>query len=198
MQLTLPGGEVFSTFSAVILGPNGFGSTTTLSVGSSGGLRFNITLPTGQGFQAALSGTSNDGKVTCAGTSALFNVGTGATTVVNLGLLCHVAAADAGQLSLIGGSTNCSSLQSVTANPGETAVGSSVTLTASANGPDPSSLTYSWSAPSGTFGTATAATTTFTCTASGSVVVTVVSGDGAGPDGGPPCTDTSTTTIVCD
>jgi hypothetical protein len=198
VSLTLPGGEQFSTFTATILGPNSFGSTMAVSVGSSTGLRFNVTLPSGVGYQAALSGTSVDGKVTCAGTSSLFNVTPGTTATVNIGLLCHVAAADAGQVALVGGSTNCATVESVLANPGETTVGSSVMLTASANGPDPSSLTFSWSAPSGTFGTATASTTSFTCTASGSVVVTVVSGDGAGPDGGPPCTDTATTTVICD
>jgi hypothetical protein len=198
LSLTLPGGEQFSSFSALILGPASYASTTTLSVGSSSAIRFSISLPTGAGYTAALSGTSTDGRVTCTGTSSSFSVGAGATTPVVIGMQCRVAGADAGQATLVGQSTNCATILSLLANPGETTVGSSVMLTATADGPDPSSLTYSWTAPSGTFSAPTAATTGFTCNVSGSVVVTLVSGDGPGPDGGPPCTNTTTTTIVCD
>jgi outer membrane protein OmpA-like peptidoglycan-associated protein len=71
-------------------------------------------------------------------------------------------------------------------------VGQQSTVTADANDPDGDTLTYRWSAPSGTFGNASERQTTFTCPAQpGAVPVTVTVNDGKGG------TASDTVTIQC-
>jgi len=68
---------------------------------------------------------------------------------------------------------------------------------AAATGPDPSAITYQWSAPAGTLANATAANATFTCPATpGDVTITLTVGDGAVPQGAACPVASSTTTLI--
>jgi hypothetical protein len=145
-----------------------------------------------------LSAISEDGGVSCAG-SATFDIAARATTHAAVQLACS-AAKSGTQTTLVNGTSfDCATWNTLTASPTQAAVGAPVSLAATASGPIPANLTYSWSAPSGRFSNATAASTIFTCTTSGPVVVTLVVGDGAVPEGSVcnPDLDTDTVTITC-
>jgi hypothetical protein len=201
-RLTLPGGEVINTLTWTITGPNGASTVVqsgTVSVANSLTVSFLVGgIPAGTGYTISVSGTSADGTVTCGG-SATFGVTARQTTSVSLFLQCNTPGADAGSAQINGTTYACASAGSITAIPAETAVGSSIALAATANGPNPGALTYAWSAPSGTFSAPSSATTNFTCTAPGQFTVTATVGDGSVPDGAPPCTAASVTALVtCD
>jgi outer membrane protein OmpA-like peptidoglycan-associated protein len=76
--------------------------------------------------------------------------------------------------------------------PCTTQVGTAVTVSADANDPDGDTLTYRWTAPTGTFANASDRQTRFTCPAQpGAVPVTVTVSDGKGG------TANDTVTIQC-
>ena len=183
-------------------GPNGAStvvSTGTVSVGSSQTISFQIGgIPAGTNYAIALTGTTTDGSVTCSG-SAPFSVTARTTTNVSVTLQCSAAASQSGSALINGGTFNCGTVTSVSSAPAETTLGNSVAVSASAVGPNSGSLTYAWSAPSGTFDTPGASRANFTCTQPGPVTLTVSVTDGAIPDGST-CTAASTSTIqvTCD
>src|SRR6185437_5337440 len=113
-------------------------------------------------------------------------------------LQCSAAGADAGSVAINGQTFNCGTANGVSALPSETTVGNSVALTASGTGSDLSRLSFSWSAPSGTFSAPTSSATNFTCTTPGPVTVTVSVGDGPVPDGGSCNASAATTSVVID
>ena len=197
MQLTLPGGEQLNTISWTLTGPNGASTvvqTGSVNVQNSQTASFIVGgIPGGSGYSIALSGTSTDGSVTCSG-SATFSVTPRQTTNVSVLLQCSSGASEAGAVLVNGNTFNCATWSGVTANPAETTVGNSVLVTGSATGPNPSGLTYSWTATSGTFDTPNAASTHFTCAAQGAATLTLTVGDGPVPDGGA-CGTASVTTV---
>jgi hypothetical protein len=183
LQLTLSGGEVINTVTYTITG-NGQNLTATVNVQNSQTISFLVGgIPAGTGYTIALTATTVDGSTTCIG-STTFSVTARQTTLVSLHLQCHAAALDAGSIQVTATADNCATWNSVSANPSETTVGSAVVLSATAVAPNPSAITYAWSAPTGTFSTPAAATTTFTSTTTGSVTVTLVVGDGPLSSGG--------------
>jgi phospholipase C len=203
MRLTLPGGEQISSVTWTVTGPNGASTivqTGTVNVGNSTTVSFLVGgIPAGSNYNIALSGTSPDGTVTCAG-SATFDTTARTTTNVNVALSCSTAPQEAGSALINGTTFDCATWNSVSASPAETTVGNSVTVSASASGPDPSGVTFAWSAPSGTFDDANAATAQFTCGAPGPVILTLTVGDGPIPDGGTCNASLATTTlqVQCD
>jgi hypothetical protein len=83
----------------------------------------------------------------------------------------------------------------------EVVVGSSVALTANANGPNPAGLTYAWSSSSfGVFDEPNESVTNFTCTQVGSAMVTIRVADGPVPTGSMcnQALDSATITVVCE
>ncbi len=203
MRLTLPGGEIINTLTYTITGPNGASTLVkqdTLSVQNSQSIAFQVGgIPAGSGYTVKLSGASADGTVTCAG-SAQFSVVAQMTTSVTALLQCNVGAPDAGSAAVSVQPFNCGVAGGVSASPSDTSVGNSVALTGTAVGVDPGSLTYAWSAPSGSFSAPTAASTRFTCAVPGPVVVTLSVADGPLPDGTAcdPTRSTSTVLVDCD
>jgi hypothetical protein len=201
MQLTLPGGAQVSSVSWVIAGPNDAATVVksgSVNVKESGGVSVLVgDIPAGTGYHVALSAQATDGGLSCAGTAA-FAVHAHAITQVAVQMACNIAPSG-GQTTVNGTSFNCAAWSSVAASPVETAIGTPVALMASATGPVPASVTYTWSAPSGSFGSASMANTSFTCTAPGPVTVTLVVGDGPVPAGSTcnPALDTDTVTITC-
>jgi hypothetical protein len=183
LQLTIPGGEIINTVSYTITG-NGQNLTGTVNVANSQTISFLVGgIPAGTGYTIALTATTTDGNTTCVG-STTFTVVARQTTQVSLHLQCHATAADAGSAQVTATADNCATWNSVSANPSETTVGSSIALSATAVAPNPAAITFAWSAPTGTFSAPTAASTTFTSTTPGSVTVTLVVGDGPLSSGG--------------
>jgi hypothetical protein len=198
LRLTLPGGEQIQSIAWTITGPNGASTvvqTGTVNVQNSEAISFLVGgIPAGTNFSISLSATSTDGSVTCAG-SAQFNVVARTTTKVSVALQCNTAASQAGSALINGATYNCASVSSVTANPAETTVGSSIAVSASAIGPNASALTYAWSATSGSFDTPNASQANFTCSATGAITLTLTVGDGAVPAGASCNTALSSSTI---
>jgi hypothetical protein len=201
-QLTLPDGSGVDTVQWAISGPNNAETIVQsgkVDVHASGGTMFLVSkIPVASGYHVVLSASSVDGGVSCEG-SAPFAVSSRATSQVDVQLACNAASAGGHTTLVDGTSFDCAAWNSVAASPTETAVGSAVSLSATATGPMPANLTYRWSAPSGQFANATAANTSFTCTAAGPVMVTLVVGDGAVPEGSTcnPAVDTDVITITC-
>jgi hypothetical protein len=150
-------------------------------------------------YKLNVSGTTTDLATICSGTT-LFSARPNQTTNVSLALPCTSAFPDAGYAQVNGSAYNCATLNAISVIPAEVTVGNAVTVSASATGPDPSSVNYAWSAPSGTFSSPTSASTSFTCTAAGVVPVTLQIGDGPLPDGSAcdPASSTQTVSVTCD
>jgi|HubBroStandDraft_4_1064222.scaffolds.fasta_scaffold10580_2 hypothetical protein len=198
MNLTLPGGETVNSVAWTITGPNSYSQSGSVNLGSSESISFLVGgIPAGANYTIVLSGTSADGSVTCSG-SATFSVFAETTTSITDNLQCNPTAPEAGSVSVNAPTYTCASIftGSISASPTETTLGGTVALAAAATAVNASALTYTWSAPSGTFSAASSANTNFTCTAPGQIAVTVTVGDGPVPDGAPPCTAVSATVPV--
>jgi hypothetical protein len=201
IQLTLPGGQAIPVITWAIAGPNGAATLVQSGSVASDGDQVKLLvggLQPGIGYRITLSGAAIDGSVTCTG-SAPFDIVAHATTAVVVELACTVATTGA-QVTLVNGTSfDCAAWSSVSANPTNTTVGTSVMLSATATGPSPGNLSYAWSATGGTFGNFSAPTTTFTCTSVGTVNVTLTVADGPVPAGSA-CNQslsTKTVPIVC-
>jgi acid phosphatase len=203
MQLTLPNGSELDTVHWTLTGPNGASTVVqsgNVNVANSKAIAFVVgAIPAGSNYVITLTGTTTDGKVTCAG-SATFSVAPHKTTAVSVTLACSVAAGDAGSVAVTGTVVDCGTVTSIGASPLEVDVGFPVALSSAATGPAPSAVTYAWSAPTGSFDDPTSANPHFTCSAPGPVTVTLTVGDGPVPDGGvcDPTLDTATVQVQCD
>ncbi len=203
MSLTLPGGVGLNSITWTVTGPNGSNTvvqTGTVNLSNSLTISFLVGgIPAAGGYTISITGQSADGSVTCGG-SAQFATVARTTTNVAVALQCTTPAGDAGSAFVNGTTFNCAAWSSATASPAETTVGTSVSLAASAVGPNPAALSYAWSAPSGTIDTPNAPNAHFTCTGPGPVTVTLSVGDGPVPDGGVCNSTLATTTIqvTCD
>jgi phospholipase C len=203
MQLTLPGGEQINTVSWTVTGPNGASTvvqTGSVNVGNSTTVSFLVSgIPAAANYTIALTGTSVDGTVTCAG-SATFSTTARTTTNVMVALQCSTPAQEAGSALVTGTTFDCATWSSVSVSPAETTVGNSVAVSASATGPNPSAVTYAWSAPTGSFDTPAAASANFKCAVPGPVTLTLTVSDGAVPEGSTcsPTLSTATVQVTCD
>ena len=201
VALTLPGGENIGVINWAISGPNGAATvvqSSTVMVQALA-IKFLVSkLPAGAGYRVTMSGTSTDDSVTCSG-AAPFSITAHATTNVSVQMACAAVGTGGHGVSVNGTAFNCAAWSSVAANPTETKVGSSVELAATAGGPDPTMLTYAWSASTGSLGTPNAATSTFTCTQAGPATVTLTVGDGPVPAGSTcnPSLETTTVLVTC-
>jgi hypothetical protein len=202
-KLTLPGGSPIASIAWIITGPNGASSVVqqgTVNVQNSTIVAFvQGGIPAGSNYTIALTGTSTDGTVACAG-SASFSVTAGLTSNVSVLLRCQPSGPDSGSASVVGTTFSCATADAISASPAETTIGHSVALVGVVDGPDPANLTFAWSASSGTFSAPSSASTNFTCTAPGAVTVTLTSSDGPVPAGGScdPTLSTTTVQIQCD
>jgi hypothetical protein len=205
MQLTLPGGQQVNSVAWRITGPNGASTVVqsgTVNLQNSQGISFLVGgIPAGNNYTIVLTGTSTDGTATCVG-SVTFNLTARTTTNVSVLLQCNTPPSEAGSVLVKGTVYSCASVSSLSASPAETNVGSSVALSGSATGPgaDAGSITYAWSAPSGTFDSPSTPSANFTCSAAGPVTVTLTVSDGPVPDGGAcnPALSTQTVQVQCD
>jgi hypothetical protein len=205
MKLTLPGGQQINSVSWTITGPNGGSGVVqsgNVNLQNSETISFLVGgLPAGNNYTIVLSGTSADGAASCIG-SATFNVTVRTTTNVSVLLQCNTPPSQTGSALVNGTVYSCASVSAVSAIPAEAYVGSAVALSGSATGPgaDGGTITYAWSAPSGSFDTPNAASANFTCGITGPVAVTLTVKDGTVPEGGScsPGLSTDTIQIQCD
>jgi hypothetical protein len=204
MELTLPGGEMLSTVTWTITGPNGASTVVqqgSVNVQNTNKIAFTVGgIPAGSGYSITITGTTTDGAVTCSG-SATFSIVARTTTNVTVLMRCVSPGADSGSAAFNGQTFNCATANGIAASPSEATVGGSMALTATpASAPDPTAVTYAWSAPSGTFSAASGQSTTFTCTAPGAVTITLTVADGPVPSGAScdPAASTITLQVQCD
>ena len=134
-------------------------------------------------------------------------------------MLCSLPGADAGNLFVAATASYCGTWTALSSAGSEAYVGETITLTATATGPNPTNLGYTWtmSNPIGVFGAIEADggvgtpghdeavgpsdPMTLLCTSPGTTTVTLVVDDGPVPAGAGACPtplSTTTTTVVCD
>jgi hypothetical protein len=213
--VTLLGGETLGTVSYTLTnGTTSYAGTVNVAAESS--VSFVIgNVASGSGYVLTVTGTTVDGAVTCAGSAGPFSVADRTTTSVNVNLVCtSTTAFDAGSVLANGTTSNCPVWNTLLATPPSTgpSVFDTVILNADAQGPDPASLTFTWTVVSGTGtvsnntamltqdGLGKFDTATFTCPATHETdVVQLVVGDGPLPDGGscPASYTTGTVAITC-
>jgi hypothetical protein len=170
MELQIAPGVTINTINWTITNSaTGFSQSGAVNVQYSNAIRFQIgNLPNGDGYAITLTGTSVDGSLVCSG-SADFSVVSGATTAVNLTLVCTGAASDAGTIVVNGSTQVCANIQSISASPLETTVDGPVTLSATASAGSVTPV-FAWTATAGTFDNPSSATPIFTCPSTPSVV----------------------------
>jgi hypothetical protein len=198
---SLPGSTKVTSLSYWITGPSGAVNvltSATLSVKSSNSGSFNIGNVLAGNWAIVLTAAPGGG-VTCSGTGS-FTVSGNGTTPVMIAMQCSASDAGSGWAAIGSNPYVCGTANFVSAVPAETTVGNSVLLTGGGTAPDPTAITYAWSAPSGSFDTPNAASTHFKCTTAGPVTVTFTVGDGAPADAGAcdPAVSTRTAQILCD
>lgn len=187
--LALPDGSSISSVAYKV-----FSSTGTIvasgSVNTTGGRTpsFITSLAAATGDTVSLTAVTSTGD-TCTGTSAPFNVVSGGLATVAVDLLCgNVPSSDAGTLGslvvtakLVPGD-NCPMLAGWFITPQETMGASPVDVAVMATDSDSGdTLTYAWTATSGSFANATAAGTQYTCATTGPQTLSVTVSDNHAP-----------------
>src|SRR5262249_18814103 len=150
------------------------------------------SLPTGTGDTLQMTAMTSAG-VACTGTSSAFNVTSGGSTPVNVNLQCGALAADGGTLgsvvvsgsALAGDPCPPPSARCITPTPQQTMGSAPVDVSVTGTDPDMGeTVTYAWTATSGSFSSTTSAMTTYTCGATGMQTLSVAITDNHMP----PCT----------
>lgn len=192
LALTLPDGstinsvawKVLSSSSAVLA--SGTLNTTGTRMSS-----FIASLAAGTGDTVNLTAATSTG-VNCAGTSAPFDVLAGQATMVAVNILCDGSGGGAGNLGsiVVSGTVvpgdHCPTLTGWFITPQSTVGTSPVDVSVMASDADMGdTLTYAWTATSGTFASAASPMTQYTCAATGSQTLTAAISDNHTPT---PCT----------
>jgi hypothetical protein len=221
-SLSLPGGAHLSSVTYDLLSSSGTAVTLAnapnpgmVSVINSAAIDFLIGgVPAATGDSISLTASIAGGGA-CQGSASGINVTAGGTANVTVQMLCSLSSTDAGNLFVTGVPSYCGTWTSLSSNSSEVYVGESLVLTATATGPNPSNLGYTWTMgnPIGAFGAATGGVGApgqdeavgpsdpmqFMCTAPGTTTVTVVVDDGPNDAGTCPTNLTTlTTTVKCD
>ncbi len=222
LGLTLPGGDVISSVTYDLL--NGSGTPVTLprapnpgtvNLSNSAGIHFQLGgVPAATGDSLSLT-ASIAGGGNCQGSASGINVTAGHTTQVTVNMLCSLPGPDSGNVFVSGTAANCGTWTSLSSTSSEVYVGESLVMTATATGPNPGNLGYTWTMSNaiGAFGATSGGVGAqgqdegvgpsdpmqFMCTAPGTTTITVVIDDGP-TDGGtcPTNLSTQTTTVTCD
>ena len=222
LALNLPGGAQVNSVTYDLLNSGGTPVSLpsapnpgTVNVSNSASIDFQLGgVPAATGDSISLT-ASIAGGGTCQGSASGINVTAGATTTVTVQMLCSVSGPDAGNLFVTGATSYCGTWTSLSTNSSEVYVGESLVLTATATGPNPSNLGYTWtmSNPIGAFGATAGGVGAqgqdegvgpsdpmqFMCTAPGTTTVTLVVDDGLNDAGACPTNLTTlTTTVLCD
>ncbi|SRR6266540_517078 len=189
IALTLPGGLTVNQVSWQVLSATqellASGITNTSNPSATPSLSFSV--PPGIGETVHMSATTTSGS-SCTGTSEPFNVVAGQMVSVLVSIVCGPAPTLTGLGSvtvtgiLVAGD-NCPVLASWSLSPLETAAnGGTIDVNVGASDADPTeTVSFAWSATSGSFSAPTAATTQFVCGAAGSSTLSVTISDNHQP-----------------
>jgi hypothetical protein len=181
--------------SYTLTGPNAFSQSGTIDVSMSPTVSALLGgIPTGSPYSISLSGVSTDGSVTCSGASAPFAVADNQTTTVPVALACSGPTPESGTILVTATASQCPTIDGISLNPASVVVGGSLKLTAVARGPNPTGLTYSWTASSGSLTNATSPIATFTCSTPGSPTITLTVSDGSDAAG---CVAVQSVSVTC-
>lgn len=195
LELTIASGVVIDLVVYTLSGPHAFSQNGTINVANSSAVSAIIGgIPPGSGYVFSLTGTSTDGAFTCTGQSQPFSVQPQQTTAVVLALSCGAAAPDAGSVNVTATTASCPAIDQISVLPANAMIGGSMSVLGSARGLDPTALTYSWTATSGTLSNTSVPNPTFTCTAVGSPMISLTVSDGSDAAG---CTPTASVTVSC-
>src|SRR5262245_12863965 len=125
-----------NTVSYVITG-NGFTKTGNVNVSRSRNLRATIGgIPAGNGYTINLHGVdATDARIDCSG-SALFDVTAGQTSTARVRFQCRLPRGK-GSVDVIGTGNVCPRIDAVSAEPSETSVGSTLSLSSEVTDSDP-------------------------------------------------------------
>ena len=194
LALTLPDGTSINNVNwKVLSSTNAVVEMGMLNTAGNRSPSFISSLPTGTGYTVAMTATT-DANVVCSGNSSAFDVTGGQATTVTVNILCSATVADGGTLGsvvvtgMIVAGDNCPALTGWFITPQSTTGHSPVDVSVTANDADTSdTLTYAWTATSGSFAGASSSTTTYACGATGSQTLTVAITDSHAPM---PCTTT--------
>jgi len=195
LALLLGNGSSLNAATYTIVGPNAYSKTGSIDLSSATKLSATIGgIPVGTGYSITINGTTTDTSTTCGG-SATFSITARTTSTVTVPLTCHEAPRT-GSVLVSGVINVCPTIDSLSANPSDVAVGSTIALSAAAHDSDagPSALAYNWTASAGTLSSASAPNPTFTCTTAGTATLTLSVGDG---DPAASCADTQTVQVTC-
>ncbi|HTB73624.1 MAG TPA: hypothetical protein VK762_10290, partial [Polyangiaceae bacterium] len=216
--LTFPGGVVVSSVTYHLVDSSG--TAVALQAAPNPGTA-NVSdaafqlggVPVATGDSISLTASPSGGG-TCQGSASGINVTAAGTTNVTVNMLCSLSGQDAGNL-FANSCATWTSLSITNQRFAEVNVGESLVLSATATGPNPGKLGYTWtmSKPIGAFGATSGGVGAqgqdegvgpsdpmqFMCTAPGTTTITLVVDDGS-IDAGTcsPNLDTVTTTVVCD
>jgi len=190
--LMLPDGESVSSVSWKLLSAaNAVVASGSLNTSGSRTISFISSMPPGMGDTVQMTAMTSTG-VSCMGTSSSFNVVSGQSVPVSVNLQCDVTPSDGGALGnvVVSGAIvpgdHCPTLASEFISPQQTVGTSPIDVTVTGADSDMGdTLTYAWTASSGTFADAAAATTQYTCGATGMQTLTVAITDNHTPT---PCT----------
>jgi hypothetical protein len=191
LALSLPDGTAVNSVAWKILSAsNTVIVSGTLNTAGSHTPSFIASLPAATGDKVNMTATTTAG-VSCAGTSAPFNVVVGQSVSVAVNILCEGTVADAGIGSVVVSGTvvagdHCPTLTAWLIAPQQSAAADPIDVTITAADSDVGdTLTYAWTATAGTFASPTAATTQYTCAATGPQTLSVAVTDSHAPT---PCT----------
>ena len=191
LALSLPDGTAVNSVSWKILSSSSAAIVSgTLNTSGSRTPSFIASLPVATGDTVNMTATTTAG-VSCAGTSAPFNIVAGQSVNVPVNILCEGTVADAGIGSVVVSGTvvpgdHCPTLAAWLIAPQQTATADPIDVTVTAADADVGdTLSYAWTATAGTFTSATAATTQYTCTTTGAQTLSVAVTDNHAPI---PCT----------
>ncbi|HVU49499.1 MAG TPA: hypothetical protein VHL80_02370 [Polyangia bacterium] len=192
LALTLPDGESVSSVSwQVLSSSSAVVASGMLNTSGNRSISFISSMPPGMGDTVTMSAMTSTG-VSCMGTSSAFNVVAGQSVPVSVNLQCDVSPGDGGVLGsvVVSGAIvpgdHCPTLASYFISPQGTMGSTPIDVTVTGADSDPGdTLTYAWTASSGTFANAAVATTEYTCGATGMQTLTVAITDDHAPT---PCT----------
>ena len=148
-------------------------------------------LPPGDGYVVELQATSEDGEVTCQG-STDFAVTVGVATDLMVVLNCKLPV-DTGAVRVNGKLNICAQLFKVVVSPLQTSVGNAIDLSATGEDREGDPIHYAWTGTGGSIADPGAASTTYTCDQAGEQTVTITISD----DDFEYCMDDWTVPVTC-
>ena len=187
LALSLPDGTSVTSVSwKVLSAANAVVVAGTLATNGSQRPSFIASLPSALGDTVNMSATTSAG-VTCAGTSAAFDVIAGRAVTVAVDLACGVTTVDGGVGTVVVSGTivpgdHCPVLTTWLISPQAAGAADPIDVTVGASDEDSGDvLSFSWTATAGTFTNAAAPTTQYHCGAVGAQTLTVRVSDDHAP-----------------